>query len=55
MKLGIPQLCMLAILFTSVGINLALHDEKMQGKYNFWWSLICAGLDLFILYKGGFF
>lgn len=55
MKLGIPQLIMVILFVADVAINLALHGEKSNKEYNFWVSLISVSIEVFILYKGGFF
>lgn len=38
-----------------LGINLAKHGEPHKSKYDFWSSLFGISLEIFILYKGGFF
>ena len=55
MKLGIPQIIMIALMFVRLGIELALHGEEAHIKHNFWINLISCVIELFILYKGGFF
>lgn len=55
MKLGIPQLIMLAFLFMNLGMHLIKDGEKKNEYYNFVASLIATIIEIFILYKGGFF
>lgn len=55
MRLGIPQIIIIAIVLINLGIQLALHGEDYCGKHNFWSALLAAAIELFILYKGGFF
>lgn len=55
MKLGIPQIVMIALMFVRLGIELALHEKEAHIKHNFWTCLISCVIELFILYKGGFF
>lgn len=53
--MGIPQMIIIIVCAIDVGINLAKHGEDKKGKYNFWVSLICVLIEIFILYLGGFF
>lgn len=55
MTLGVPQLCMLSIIFLNLGINLAKDGEEKEEKYSFIYAFFGACLQIFILYKGGFF
>lgn len=55
MRFGWPQITLLAILALNLGINLARHGERKNEKYNFFIALFGIGLDLFLLYMGGFF
>ena len=55
MKLGIPQLIILAIYMLDLGISLAKHGEPKKGKYSFWTTLIGSLIGLYILNCGGFF
>lgn len=53
--MGIPQIIMIIFFAMDLGINLAKHGEDKKGKYNIWVALICALIEFFILYCGGFF
>ena len=55
MKLGIPQIVMLAYVFIELGMYLSRHGEKVYLEYNFWYCLLHYAIGLFVLYKGGFF
>ncbi len=55
MIIGIPQVCMLALIFMNLGINLVMDGKERTEKYSFVYALITASLQLLILYKGGFF
>ncbi|HRK69439.1 MAG TPA: hypothetical protein PKY73_17950 [Hyphomonas sp.] len=48
-----PQVTFIALMALTVGINLAKHGEAY--RYNFWNSLLGAGLTGGLLYAGGFF
>jgi len=49
-----PQYTFLALLVFAAGINLAKHGDD-HPDYNFWTWLIAAGIEMFVLYQGGFF
>lgn len=53
--MGIWQISYIVIMVLSLGINLAKHGEPRDGKYSFWSALIAMGIQIGILYMGGFF
>lgn len=53
--MGIYEIIFLAWLFLSVGISLAKDGEPREGNHSFWIALLSAALQIFLLYKGGFF
>lgn len=55
MKLGIPQIVVVAFMFIKLGMHLAKHGDEVRLRYSFWDALIVSAIELFILYKGGFF
>ncbi len=55
MRLEIPQIIIISLMFIRLGIELALHGEEAHIKHNFWASLIAFMIEFLILYKGGFF
>lgn len=55
MKLGIPQIVVIAFMFIKLGAHLAKHGEEVCLKYSFWNALIVSAVELFVLYMGGFF
>lgn len=52
--MGIPQIILIVIYAVSVGYSVANHG-KQRGRYNLWDTLIGGGIELLILYWGGFF
>lgn len=55
MKLGIPQIIILAIYLLSLGASLANHGNEKISKTNFGEHLIIVMINLGLLYWGGFF
>lgn len=55
MIIGWPQIVWICIVAMNLGMYLVKHGEEMSGKYNFFISLICQLISLWILYCGGFF
>lgn len=55
MKLHIPQIIFLALICMSVGMHLAKNGEQRDGEYNFGLALICAAIEIGLLWWGGFF
>lgn len=53
--MGIWEIVYIAWMMLAVGISLAKHGEPRDGEYSFWSSLIGCVIQVFILYKGGFF
>ena len=53
--MGIWQIIMVALYALSLGLYLANHGKPKEGKYSFWTALFSTGLQIFILYMGGFF
>ena len=51
--MGIPQIILLLLYATSLGISLSKHGETR--KYDFWSSLIGCIIEVLLLYWGGFF
>lgn len=54
MTLGWPQLVYLALLLIGVGVAAA-KDGQPREAWSFWWTLVGAGLAIWLLYMGGFF
>ena len=55
MELNFWNITYVMMLVLSLGVYLAKHGENKNGKYNFWVGLLSTFINLFILYKGGFF
>ena len=53
--MGLPQIIMIGLCFANLAIYAVKHGEKREGEYNFWVGLISTAIEIFILYKGGFF
>jgi hypothetical protein len=54
-NMGIPQIIMIVWIALSLGVALARHGEYHDGKYNFFVTLIVVIIEIFVLYRGGFF
>ena len=52
--MGWPQIVWIVVAAMGLGISLVKHG-KMREPYNFWVTLISLGIEVLILYKGGFF
>ena len=55
MYFGIPQIIMTALLCLSLGTHLAAHGKPRTGTYSFWTALFSFIVEVFLLYKGGFY
>lgn len=55
MKLGVPQFILLAMLFINIGSELVADGQPKTGTHSFMTTLICAIIQIWILYAGGFF
>ena len=53
--MGFPQIIMTVWLALSLGCHLASHGKPKEGNYSFWTALISVSLEVFLLYKGGFY
>lgn len=53
--MGIWQIIYLALLMMGLGIHLAKDGQPKEGKYSFWTALISLGIQIALLYFGGFF
>lgn len=53
--MGICQWIMLVLALLSLGIAMEKHGQPKTGCYNFWTYLISWGLQLGLLFFGGFF
>lgn len=51
----IPQMLYVALLFISLGVNIALHGKPKDGTHNFWTALVGAVIQITLLTWGGFF
>lgn len=49
MKVGIPQMIYLALMFLVLGIDLCQHGKPKEGKHNFGVGLISTALMLYLL------
>jgi hypothetical protein len=49
-----PQWTLLTMYVLNVGFILA-KDGQPREPYSFWWYVIGAALDIWLLYMGGFF
>lgn len=49
------KVTIIVLMAMSVGMHLAMHGERRDDKYNFWTSLIGAGINLLLLWGAGFF
>lgn len=52
--MGTPQIVWIVLCSLSLFLSLIKHGED-KGKYSFWWALVSAGLEVWILWAGGFF
>lgn len=52
--MGWPQIVWIVLSAAGLGIALVKHGE-LRGKYNFLETLISLGIEMLILWKGGFF
>jgi hypothetical protein len=52
--MGWPQITMIVLLALGVGIALAKNGQS-KGNYSFGWAIIGAGINVGLLYAGGFF
>lgn len=56
MNINIYNGIMLALMIMSLTVNLVKHGEyKTDERYNFFTALIGVAIEIFLLYKGGFF
>lgn len=49
------QITYIVLMCLSLGISLKEHGEPKTGYNNFWTSLLAVGIQIGILYMGGFF
>lgn len=49
------RITLIVLMAMSVGMHLAKHGERRNDKYNFWYALFGAGINLLLLWGGGFF
>lgn len=50
-----PQIIMIIIMSMNLTINLVKDGEPRDGKYSFFGALFGAGINIAILWWGGFF
>lgn len=50
-----PQITFIVLTALGLGITLSKHGQERRDKYNFFTSLISAGIEIGILIWGGFF
>ena len=48
------RIALIGMMGMSLGIALCKHGED-KGEYNFWSSLIAFGIEMLLLWGGGFF
>lgn len=53
--MGWPQLIILLIFFSSLGMVYAKHGEAKTDTYNGWYSTVSVTIILALLWAGGFF
>lgn len=53
--MGIPQIIMIIIMSMNVTINLVENGKPRDGKYSFFGTLFGTGINIAILWWGGFF
>jgi len=41
------------VMILELGVIMDKHGQPITGKYNFWVSLITAGIYAWLMYKGG--
>lgn len=51
----IATIILLVLHVLDLGINLGKHGEPKKGNYNFWVSLICSAIIIYLYYKAGLF
>lgn len=52
--MGWPQITFIAMCAASFAIS-ASHHGKPKGNFSAWWSLTAIGIEVGLLYAGGFF
>lgn len=55
MKIGIPQIIIIAMYGLNVGVNLTRDGEPRDEKYSFVTSVFATLINVFLLWAGGFF
>lgn len=53
--MGICQLIYLGLMMIGLGVSLAKNGEPKNQKYSFVSSLIATGIEITLLWGGGFF
>lgn len=53
--MGWPQIVWIVLSAMGVTIALVKHGKPRESNYNFWVTLISLGIEMLILWKGGFF
>lgn len=51
----IAAIILIALMFIDLGINIAKHNERKEGKYNWWSTLIALVINLVLFYFAGLF
>lgn len=50
-----PQIAMVLLAGTSLGLHGSKHGEPRDGHYNFYVQFLCLAIEFWILWCGGFF
>lgn len=53
--MGTPQIVMIVLYAISIGITMQKHGKPKEGTESLWLSLFAVGINVAILYWGGFF
>ena len=53
--MGTPQIIWIILVLLDLGVNLALHGEPRNTNYSFGTALINVGINVVLLWCGGFF
>lgn len=53
--MGWPEMIYLTLLFMALGISMAKHGEMEIREENFFTKLLMAGIQIALLWWGGFF
>lgn len=50
-----PQIIMIIFAFLTLTLHAVKHGQERDEEYNFFLAILFVGLELWLLYMGGFF